>query len=63
MANCYVCPECGEYLDWTEAARHKCEPRTVKVVNEKLAKSEPEVKRATPAEIDSVMAQIRRLLN
>lgn len=20
MANCYVCPECGEYLDWSEAA-------------------------------------------
>ena len=61
MANCYVCPECGEYLDWSEAASHRCDVRTHEVVNNTLA-PEPEVK-AEPASaefVSSFCAELRK---
>ena len=67
MANCYTCPECGDCLDWSEAYSHKCEPITVKVVNEKLApkESEPAIDYSTdPATVrtrEAVMAKIRAM--
>lgn len=63
--NYYECPYCGEHLDWGE--KHRCEPRTVKVVNEKLApkESEPAIDYSTdPATVrarEAVMAQIRAM--
>lgn len=67
--NYYECPYCGEHLDWGE--KHRCEPRTVRVVNNKLAKKAkkeevPEIDYSkdpeTIAARDACMAKIREML-
>ena len=62
MAKCYICPECGEHLDFNEAYSHQCEPPEQEAPKEEtVAKVYDRNDPATVAAREEVMKQIYNL--